>query len=506
MKCHKSLLLALSGALYLTACSGLPKNGGGGGGGGTNTLSLTLRADKPTAAPSIISFKATISGIALTPATGSAINLAPPALPVELMRLQSDSFFLGRFINVPSGIYSSITVSLFNPQITFLNNTGIVVSGCPLNTICTVNPTASGSPAITTGVFPLTLSSSGPQGLALDFNLSNSISVSGGNLVVTFTNTPGSTNVLSAVTLPVTPTSLAAGQLDFIEDFTGTVSFTGQTVTVTSPTRGILTATATSTTVFNPSPDPGNPICTTVTFSCVQANHVASIDAILKSDGTLALQEYEPLATAPQDLIEGTIVAINPINLRQFTMVVTDKLQALTSLIGLVNIGDLLTVTMPAVKPFLVDTKGLAVGQGFLNLFATQTDNTAMHLGQTVAIHPTAFVPPIGVTNGIVTADTVTLRFSRFTATTAAPFTTLSLNVINVPAYFNVVLGTFPTQTFLSTITSGSQTGSNYDGIIDPTGLADRTPVALRVLYLENSGLSSTVPFFAAKVRKPINP
>jgi len=239
----------------------------------------------------------------------------------------------------------------------------------------------------------------------------------------------------------------------------------------------------------------------------VKANQVASIDAILNNDGTLSLQEYDPLATAPQDLIEGTVVSVNPINPTQFTIVVTDKLQAPVSLVGAINVGDALTVNIPSVtlKPFLVDTKGLAIPQSFLNSFAGQTNNVALHPGQTVAIHATAFVPPAGLTIGIATADTVTLRFSRFTATATVPLTTLTLNTINLPAYFRVT-GTFPVQAFASTITTGSVTGTNYDGVVDPSGLTDSAPVALRALYLEDPTLTSAFPFFAAKVRKPVNP
>jgi len=74
---------------------------------------------------------------------------------------------------------------------------------------------------------------------------------------------------------------------------------------------------------------------------------VASVDAILNSDGTLSIQEFEPLLNAAKDVVEGTVVAINQTGQTQFTIVTTDKVQAATgSLIGGLNVGDPLTVNI----------------------------------------------------------------------------------------------------------------------------------------------------------------
>src|SRR5258708_38587950 len=112
------LLLA---ALSLTACSG-PKNPCTTCGGGTATVSLTLVADTLPANPSILSFKVSILGITLTPAAGTAQSIHPSPSVFDLMRLQSDSAFLGTLTNVPSGSYA-IQVSLSSPVIPFLNYT-----------------------------------------------------------------------------------------------------------------------------------------------------------------------------------------------------------------------------------------------------------------------------------------------------------------------------------------------------------------------------------------------
>lgn len=462
-------------------------------------------ADTLPANPSLLSFQVTINGITLTPTTGPVQNLTPVQPVVELMRLQPDSAFLGSFPNIPAATYSSITVSLSNPRITFLNNTGGTVSGCLNGQICTITPAAAGTPQITLAP-ALTLSSGGQQGLGTDFNLNNAISISGGTLTVNFNPTAPSPAVLSTFALPRN-SNLSSGQLDLIEDFTGVITQLNaatQTITVQSATRGTLVAQSTSTTNFDPNPDPANPICTILAFSCAQQNQVVSIDALLNADGTLSLQEFEPLLTAPQDIVEGIVASIDQINPAQFSMVATEKVQAAqNSLIGGLKVGDALAVTIvPSSNPFLVDKKGLPVPPGSVNFFAGATNNTVLRLGQTVAVHVTTFTAASGNLIAAATVDTVTLRWSRFTATTSAPFSLSTFNITNLPSYFNAT-GTAQVQIF--TGTPGADGVTNLEGIPSgsgASGLTDNRPVALRSLFIQNSTNSAQFPFFAAKVRQ----
>src|SRR5258708_19298512 len=116
-------------ALGLVACSGKPNppctvNCGG---SGTASLSLTLTATPLTPPPNtnLLSFFVDINTITLTPASGTAVNipLNATAIGVDLTRLQSDSVFLGTAAAAPAGSYSSITVSLSNPVVTFCTQT-----------------------------------------------------------------------------------------------------------------------------------------------------------------------------------------------------------------------------------------------------------------------------------------------------------------------------------------------------------------------------------------------
>src|ERR1700730_1543171 len=517
MGCHMNRSKALSflpvlffAAFSLTACSG-PKTGCtvNCGGGGTAPVNVTLVSDAPPASPSLLSYKVTISQVTLTLATGTAFTFTPNPAPVlELMRLQSDSVLVGTLLNVPAGNYSSVSLSLGSPQITFLNNTSATITNassvpgtCIVGAICTISPSVSGQPQVSATPFPITLSGSAKIGLGIDFNLNNSITVTGGIMTGTFTPTTVGTNVLSAFNLPRN-SSLTGSQLDLIEDFVGVVSVSGQNVTLTSPTRGTITASTTTNTAFDP--DPSGSLCATPS-SCVVANQVASVDAILNSDGTLSIQEFEPLLNAAKDVVEGTVVAINQTTQTQFTIVTTDKVQAATgSLIGGLNVGDPLAVNIALnPNPFLVDTKGLMVRQNFsgtVSNFTNFNNTAAIHLGQTVGVHVTSFTGATAIASASCNIDTVTLRWSRFTATPTSQASP-AFDVNTIPAYFNITPASFfEVETFLGT--PGADGVTNLEGIADVNAINDSKPVALRALYLENSTNSAAPVFFAAKVRQ----
>src|SRR5467141_646164 len=250
-------VLLLLAALSLAACSG-PKGPCivNCGGTGTATVSLTLVADTLPPNPSILSFKVTTGAITLTPSSGTALTFQPPSpIVIDLMRLQSDAALLGSLTNVPSGSYT-VQVSLSSPEITFLNDTSSTITAngatCLSAQVCTATLSAVGTPTISSFTFNAT--TSGLQGIEIDFKLNNAISLSSGTLSVNFNPSSPNPGVFTAFTLPRTNANLGTNQLALIEDFTGVVSISGNNVTITSPTRGVLATTSTSTSFFDPSP------------------------------------------------------------------------------------------------------------------------------------------------------------------------------------------------------------------------------------------------------------
>ena len=495
-------------AFSLSSCSG-PKTRGGGGGTGNGSVAMTMVADTLPASPSLLTFQVTIASIKFTTSSGTSttVNLNP-ALTVDLMRLQTDTVFLGLFPNIPAVQYVSATLFFSgNAKITFLNDsTTATISLCPPNTVCPLSVPVSSTPIATV---PFTVSPNAVTGIGIDLNFFNAVSISGSpaNLVVNFNNA----NVLSAFTLPRPNSNLAAGQLDLIEDFTGVVSISNQSVTLASAPvtgRGSLTASATSTTFYDPDPTLTRcPTGTNVLANCVSNNQVASMDVILKSDGTFAIQEIEPLLATAQDTVEGIVVSINPSSLaQQFTLVITNLIPAAqSSLIGSLHIGDALTVNLStSVFPFLVDQKGLPVQTNFAGIFGNffnQTSTSAIHLGQVVAVHATApFTASVGSTIASTFADTITLRWSRFTATLQTA-SSPAFTIVNLPFYFGFPQSTiFTVQTFPGAL--GTARFTNFDGVLDGSGLITARPVAIRALFLENTTNSASPVFFAAKVRQ----
>lgn len=499
------LFVLLLAAITFTSCSGSKTvctiNCGG---GGNATVSLTLVADTPPPNPSILSFKVSVIGITFTPTTGTAQTFQPSSpIVIDLMRLQSDTAFLGTLATLPSGSYS-VQVSVSSPEITFFNDTASTITAgqttCPSGSVCSATLAAVGIPTISS--FTFNASTSGQQGIEIDFNLNNAISLSGGTLSVNFTPAAPNAGVFTAFTLPRTNANLGTSQLELIEDFTGVVSISGSTVTITSPTRGVLVTTSTSSSFFDPSPD-GTLCPTPATISCVANGQIASVDAFLNTDGTLSLKEFEPLVATQEDFVEGIVSAVN--TQTQFEMVVADKVQAATNslIITGLNVGDRLTVNIPSltINPFLVDTKGLAVPPGSLGLFQGQTDTTAIHPGQTIAVNVTTFTAANGNTIASLTANTIVLRWSRLTATATGTSTNTLINVNAVPSYFNFTpASVFPTQVFSGTL--GAQGVTNLDGVSTTANVVANQPVGLRVLFLENTTNTAQFPFQASKVRQ----
>jgi hypothetical protein len=483
-------------AAALISCSGSSKPCTSNCGSGDVTLSVTMTA-APLAPPSntnLLSFIVDVNTITLTSSTGTNVNipLNSTNLSVDLTKLQSDSAFLGTSATVPSGSYTSMTVSLSNPVVTFCTQT-LGNTGCAAGSIKTISGGAAATPKVSSAPFPLTLTSKQQTGLALTFNLGNALTVNSSQ-VVTAVNL-GAANVLGANSLPSTSTSLATGELDFVEDVTGVVTAvntTTQSVTVKTATRGSLTAVANSSTVFSPN-------CTafslSLTFaSCVVQGHVASLDIVLKADGTLTLLEYDPLATTSGDWIEGVVPAAATSS-TQFSLVTNDAVFATSGSIisSKLSFGSTVNATLVSPNPFLVDSKGLTIPA---NLF-TGTDASIFLPGQTLSLHVTAFTAASGSTPATASVDRVYLRFTRVSGTVAATGTQATFKIQNLPPFFG--LSTQP----LVQITQGappSVPSTNFDGVSSATSLSNPQTVSLRALYF---GAGTSTPFSAAKVRVP---
>ena len=483
-------LLSLS-ALSFAACSGVPRpcttnctNNG------EATVSLTMTAGPLTPPPgtNLLSFVVTVNTITLTPSTGSPVDvpLNAATFSVDLTKLQSDSAFLGSLATVPAGSYTSISVSLSNPVVTYCTQTS-GSSGCAAGTLATFSGGAAAAPVISSAPFPLTITAKEQTGLAINLNLNNALTINASQ-VVTAVNLAAA-SVLTASALPSAANSLSTGQLDFVEDVTGVVTAintTAQSVTVQTPTGGSLTAIANTSTVFSPN-------CTALNLSlsftsCIVQGQVASLDMTLNADGTFTLLEYDPLATTTGDWIEGIVTAA-PSSSTQFEIVTNSLVLATSgSKIGSnLALATPVNVTLVSPNPFLIDSKGLTIPSTTFG----GTDASILIPGQTVAVHVTAFTaasgtPPVATAS----ADTLYLRFTRVTGSLTSPAAP-NTAIQSLPSFFGL---TTPVQVGLS---AGS-VNTNYDGVSGPTVLASGQTASIRALYF---GPTAVPAFSAAKVR-----
>lgn len=500
-----SLLLA---ALSLTSCTlkrpcPLCVGGGNSSGGNTTGVSATLAA-VPLAPPpgtNILSFVVTITGVSLTPSGGgSAVPLTLPAssITVDLMRLQSDSTLLGQALsNVPAATYNKVSVSVSNAVVTYCTQVSPGTPGCAAGTVAQVTQSATVPSASS---FSLMLSSGQLAAIRVRFNLAPAITLSATQPQVVSAVDLNASNVLTASVLPPGSSSLANGQADFIEDFTGRVTSanaSSQTVTIQTATRGTLTATANSSTFYSPN-------CGGFNFSadfgsCVKAGQIASVDVALDSNGNFTLLDYDPLDTAASDWIEGVVMLV-PTSTTQFQIVANDLFQPSSgSLVGTkLPLGSTVTLNLSAspAATFGVDERGLIV-PAEANTFVSANDTSVLRAGQTVAVHISNFTAASGSTPAIATADFVGLRFSRVTGSVLSPSSvSFSFQSPSLPAYFGQ---TTIELAELNAASAPSSAPTNYDGVSNGTGLIVGDTVSIRALYF---GPGSAMPFTCAKVRK----
>jgi len=491
-------LLSCSLILSLCACSGVRQSGGSGGGTGSATLSLTLRATppSPSAQLSIMTFRATVTGVSLTPSSGSAVSVGlvsgtTGSYVAEFTRLQSDSALLSAAVSVPAGTYNSLAVTFSDILLTFCTQPSSGVAGC--SGLLQVAGSASTATA-SSGLFPLTVTSGEKLGLALDVNIPNAITASGQTISAV---NLAAANVLTATVLqaPSSTTDLSSGQLAHIDDLYGVVSnvsTSAQSLTLQTAYRGAVSITANSSTTYDP-------VCSAQTFSCVTSGALAAVDAILNADGTLAVRNYSPVpfTATSKDTIEG-VVTVPPSSVNQaFSIAVTDASFAASNsqLNSSVHPGDLVTVGVVAPQPFFIVSEGLTIPT---NSFSGSTDVSSIQPGQTVAISVSGFVAANGSSAfSTATANGVALRFSRVTGTVVNS-TSPQFSATSFPPYFG-----FTINPLVQITTTGPGTTTDFDGTASFTEAAGDA-VSISALYFGSA--TSPIPpawsFSAATIRR----
>jgi len=477
---------AIAASLSLSSCSGVknPCTTNCGGGGGNGSLNLTFAAEPFTPPPntSILSFAVAVNSVSLTPSAGGSdvtIPLNASSFGVDLTRLQSDSAYLGQFINsVPAGSYNQLSVNL-SALVTYCAATS-GTPGCNSGSVAQISKAFASA---TTSNFSFTMGANQQAGLRVIINFANALTVNSATQAVTAINLTAA-NVATTVTLPPTLSTLSSGQLDYLEDVTGVITAASSSaVTVQTATRGPITSIITGSTLFSQN-------CVVLNNPCTPTvGQVASVDATLNIDGTSTMLLFDPLTATSVDLIEG-IVTSETTSSTQFQLVANDFVKANSkSLIGGLSLGDTVNVSLANLASgFFVDGKGLPLTS---STFSGSNSATDIHTGQTVMVRVTAFTPRSGSTPASATSDAVVLRFTRFAAT-ASGAGSAQFNIGSLPPFFG-----FTTQPLVQL---GNGNPITYlDGYTSNGSITSGDNLGIRALYF---GTNVAPSFSAAKIRK----
>ena len=378
-------------AMASAAAIGVLIQSGCGGRGGVTKLPIVTTpgtiavfgGDAPQCS-NVISFAVTISGLTLTPQSGSSpvsVLTGGQAITVDFASLMDFATMLS-VSNVPPNTYDAVGITLSNPQLTYLDTSTTPPS------LKTIAPTMS-SLSITLNLSPaVTITSNGTVALQLDFNLLNSVSIGSNSQ---FTVTPTFTANLAS----------ASGSNGFAEfdDLSGLVqsvstsstnsSFVGS-FTISSPNTPTFTVYVTSSTGFDGVSG----------LSGLTAGTFVEMDAFLDSSGdivanTVVAEDQENQASG-EAAFAGLITSVTPQtgNATQFTLFVGEENPDVSSRVGLFS-----TLTFN-IAPSSTRFGLTAQAADFANF---SFGNANLAAGQRVVVHGT-------LPSGSGTAQTATAR------------------------------------------------------------------------------------------------
>ena len=330
---------------------------------------------------SILSFTVTISGMTLTPqvtstspggGSGGPVSILPAGSSVTLdFASLLDFSRVLTLVKLAPGTYTQLTVTLANPQITYLDTT----ISPPV--VKTLTPTLS-TLTVTIDLNPsLTVAANGAAALGLDFNLLQSILIDPttgqltGNVTPTFTATPSAT-----------PGANGFAQFEHLQGIVQSVS--------TTSTNSAYTGS------FTLQPSSGAPLTVEVTSSTtlsgvsglanLTAGTFVEVQAIADANANIVAQQLE--AEEQEDATTGKVAFTGLIssvtrtsgNATQFNLYVSEEDPNVSSAVPL---GSLLPVSVSSVTPttsFVISTPGT----NFANF---SFNPTTLGAGQRVVVH-----------------------------------------------------------------------------------------------------------------------
>jgi hypothetical protein len=278
----RSHFLLVTAALLVSACGGGSSSVGTTQASSNATVNLVV-SDTPSTGITVLAFQVQIESAVLQP---GSVPLLPKPVTVDLAQLVSDSSLLASAV-IGSGTYTSLDITLANPQVTILNNTGAPLSlngqTCGVNAVCTYVPALNNaSVTISNGVFPLTVTASSNTGLNLDLSIPDLLQ---SDLSLTLANG-------TSVNLALFGNGTSA---PVISDVLGTISsINGAQVSVMTALGDTLVVTETDTTNYLYPTS----ACSSGSAACLEVGQVITAALTLAPAGTLNITSLSYLGAS----------------------------------------------------------------------------------------------------------------------------------------------------------------------------------------------------------------
>jgi len=350
-------------ALFTTACGGsssaIPNPGPGPSPGPAptpNTVAQVKIGDAP--ADRVVSFEVTVGPITMTPTSGSGVTVLSGTRRLELTHLSGTNEPLA-LLNVPQGSYSSASITVSSPEVTFINSLGAIVK---LEPVFSQAITVNFSPAITVGANSTVVN--------IDLNVANSLTFDAQGNVSGVNLSASSFTLFSADVAAEDKQGHDDGEL---EDTTGTITaVNGDSFTLLVGQNGVsLTFTTDANTQFNDG-------------ASLTANIMVTVEGITKSDGTLYAKEVEGIEDASGVEAEGLITQVTGNSATQITFLADD---GLGSGMDDTKVGGTITASVGGarykVNKSNIDNSGIG---GLPSLPTFPFDETTVHAGQRIEI------------------------------------------------------------------------------------------------------------------------
>jgi hypothetical protein len=398
---------------------------------GSATVNLTV-SDTPPTAVTILSFQVQIASAVLQPGN---VSLVPKPVTVDLSQLATDTGFLASTV-IGSATYTSLTLTLADPQVTLMNNTGAALNlngqTCAAAAVCTYTPALdTASLTLSSGVFPLTVSASSSTGLNLDLSIPDllqsdlSITLANGNAV--------NLSLLGKVAAKDLVAPIAGV-------FASVTSVNGDTVQVTTAfSDTLILTTSPSTTYTYPST-----VCSSTSASCLATGQSIVADLSLLGDGSLAANAISFAGAPNLPAVKGLILSTDSASTR---LLIQRQLNAPN-----LTIGQIATLSVPSGTAFAIGAATYPTVTGAT--FAAPTD---LLTGQELVANLTT--PPAASSTPALTSSALFLEPSQVLGQVA------SLDASDSSATLNALSGLFTdTQPLVEQVSVQAGSSTTYTG------------------------------------------